>query len=170
MIPGARRRAPYLLITALVLTTDFISKAAVVRLLDPYRSVTLIPGLFDLTFVRNPGGVFGIFRDLPPGARSVLFTAVPLVVVVGVIAYSLRLPADHRLTQVALALVLGGALGNLIDRVRFGYVIDFLDVYWGDYHWPAFNAADSAISIGVVLLLIEGFLRQDAPAGEEREA
>ena len=148
-------RLPYLVISLLVIGVDFASKAAVLAWLAPRGSVPVISGLFDLTYVRNPGGVFGMFRDIDPGLRSALFTVVPVAAIVLIAAYARRIPPAHRAAQVALALILGGAAGNLVDRIRFGYVIDFLDVYWRDHHWPAFNVADSAICVGVGLLMLE---------------
>ncbi|HEX6738567.1 MAG TPA: signal peptidase II, partial [Vicinamibacteria bacterium] len=87
--------------------------------------------------------------------QSVLFSVVSALALLAIAVYAWRLPASSRLPRLALALVIGGAVGNLIDRARLGYVIDFVDVFWGTYHWPAFNVADSAISVGVVLLVFD---------------
>ena len=164
-------RLPYVLAALSVIALDRITKIAVVRLVEPRGSIAVIPGFFDLTYVRNPGGVFGILKNLDNGVRGLLFTIVPVIAIALIIAYARRIPADHRLTQTALAAILGGAAGNLMDRFRFGYVIDFLDVYWRSYHWPAFNVADSAICIGVGLLMAETLLSPErasaAPAGPE---
>lgn len=149
-----------------VIIADRLTKMAAVAWLDPVRSVPVIPGFFDLTLVRNPGGVFGLMRDLSEGVRSAIFTLVPALVIVAIAFYAWRLPQSQRLTRAALSLVLGGALGNLIDRIRFGHVIDFLDVYWREHHWPAFNIADSAICVGVGLMLFEGlFMKSPEPDG-----
>ncbi|MGH9867875.1 MAG: signal peptidase II [Candidatus Polarisedimenticolia bacterium] len=146
-----------------VVALDRVTKAMVEAWLDAYRSVTLVPGLLDLTYVQNPGGVFGVFKGLEPVWRSVLFTVVPVAAIVLIAVYAWRVPATQTMTHVALALILGGAVGNLVDRVRLGYVVDFVDVHWRGWHWPAFNVADSAICVGVGLLLLES-LRSPAPA------
>jgi len=152
-------------VSASVVLADRFTKMAAEAWLDPIRPLPVIPGLFDLTLVRNPGGVFGIMRDLSPGIRSALFTIVPALVIVAIAVYLWRLPGDQRLVRAALALVLGGAAGNLIDRIRLGHVVDFLDVYWRDHHWPAFNIADSAICVGVGLMLFEGIFARPEKAG-----
>jgi len=164
-IPG--RRLVYLAITLAVVAADRITKMVVEARLDPYRSINVIPGLFDLTLVRNPGGVFGIFKELDPAFRAALFTLVPVIAILLIAFYATRVPASHRSTQISLALILGGAVGNLIDRLRSGYVTDFLDIYWRDHHWPAFNIADSAICTGVALLLIETMFLPGGAAGQE---
>ncbi len=148
-------RLPYIVISLLVIALDRASKAAVLTWLAPRGSIPVISGLFDLTYVRNPGGVFGMFKGLDEGVRGALFTVVPVAAIVLIAAYARRIPPANRVAQLALSLILGGAVGNLVDRLRFGYVIDFLDFYWRDHHWPAFNVADSAICIGVGLLMLE---------------
>ena len=153
-----------LALSGCVIIADRLTKMAAVAWLDPVGSVSVIPGFFDLTLVRNPGGVFGLMRDLSEGVRSAIFTFVPAAVIVAIAVYAWRLPQSQRLTRTALALVLGGATGNLIDRIRLGHVIDFLDVYWRDHHWPAFNIADSAICIGVGLMLFEGLFMKSPEA------
>ncbi len=161
-------RLPYIVTALFVVALDQAVKAVVAARLAPYGSVSLIPGLFDLTFVKNPGGVFGMFKNLDDSIRGPLFTVVPVIAVGLIILFAWKVPASHRLTQSALALILGGAIGNLIDRFNLGYVIDFFDVYWRGHHWPAFNVADSAICIGVGILMLETFLAPDrtpAPSG-----
>ncbi len=148
-------RLPYLAVALCVILLDRATKGAVSEHLAPRGSLEVVPGLLDLTYVRNPGGVFGLFRDVDEDLRSLLFTAVPLLAIVLIVAYARRVRAEQRLSQTALFLILGGAVGNLTDRFRFGYVIDFLDVHWRGYHWPAFNVADSAICVGVGMLMLE---------------
>jgi len=157
-------RLPYLGLALLALALDRGTKILVEAHLDRSRSVEVIPGFFDLTYVRNPGGVFGILRNLDEGIRSALFTIFPAIAIVFIAAYAAHLPASRKLAQASLALILGGAAGNLVDRLRYGQVIDFLDVYWRDYHWPAFNLADSAICIGVGMLILETVLAREEPA------
>jgi len=166
------RRLGYLAITLAVVGLDRVTKTLAESNLDPYRSVTVVPGLFDLTLVKNPGGVFGILKNLDPGFRSALFTMVPLVAILLIGWYAVKVAAAHTATHVSLALILGGAIGNLIDRLMAGHVTDFLDFYWRGYHWPAFNLADSAICIGVGLLLVESLFSPGdaAPRDEARAA
>ena len=120
--------------------------------------------------MRKPGGVFGIFKNLDDGVRGLLFTVVPVTAITLIAVYAMRIPARRRLTQLSLSLIMGGALGNLIDRFLYGYVIDFLDFYWRGHHWPAFNVADSAICVGVAVLMLEtvfvGEREPDAPPAE----
>lgn len=153
-----RLRVWHLAAALAVVAADRVSKGLVQEHIAPYRSIPIVPGLFDLTYVENPGGVFGIFKGLDEGLRAILFTAVPAVAIALIAIYSRSVPAAHRLTQYSLALILGGAIGNLSDRLWLGYVVDFLDFYWRSHHWPAFNVADSAICVGVGLLMLEAAL------------
>jgi len=164
-----RQRLPYLLITLGVIALDQITKFVVDRSMALHESRTLIDGLLSLTYVRNRGAAFGILSDADLPHQPVLFTVVSLAALGAIAFYSFRLPAGSRLPQVALALIMGGAVGNLLNRAMFGYVIDFVDAYWGAHHWPAFNVADSCISIGVALLVLDALL---APAeqGAKRQA
>ncbi|MFQ5671098.1 MAG: signal peptidase II [Acidobacteriota bacterium] len=145
----------FLLLASLVLVVDQASKAFMTHLLASRGSIPVIPGLFDLTYVRNRGAVFGLFRDLPDLWRAPLLTLVPVAALVFVLVAVYHTPAHRFLPLSAFGLVLGGALGNLSDRIRFQSVVDFLDVYLGRYHWPAFNVADSAICVGVALLILD---------------
>ncbi len=147
----------YLLALAIVLT-DQVSKAIVVRSMRLGQSVPIVPGYFDLTFVLNPGAAFSLFATLPEGIRNPFFILISVAAAVLIVAYRARHLRQHPLASVSLGLILGGAVGNLIDRVRYGVVVDFLDVHVHQYHWPVFNVADSAISVGVTLLLIEMLL------------
>ncbi len=149
---------------------DQVSKAAVVRFLQPGEAVTVLPGFFDLTLVMNPGGIFGILRDADGPIRSFLFSLVPLAVIVLLVWYGRSLPAGRRWSHTALGLILGGAVGNLADRIRLGHVVDFLDAYLGRHHWPAFNLADSGICIGVAMLLAESLLFGRSGGGTEPAA
>jgi signal peptidase II len=120
--------------------------------------VPVIPGFFHLTYVRNPGAAFGLFAGQAASFRKPFFLVVTLVAL-GAILFAVRkLPDGRRWTLASLALVFGGAAGNLVDRLRWGEVVDFLDVFWRSHHWPAFNVADSAITVGIVMLLAEEFL------------
>ena len=144
----------YFAITAaVVIALDQISKALVLQHFQLYESVSVIPGFFNLTHIRNPGGAFGILASGGSNLRNVLFLGAGTVAL-GMILYFLKATEDkERLMRFTLALIFGGAIGNIIDRLRFGEVIDFLDFYIGSLHWPAFNVADSAITVGICLFV-----------------
>jgi signal peptidase II len=145
----------FYLIALAILVADQVSKAIVVRSMRLGQSIPIVPGYFDLTFVLNPGAAFSIFATLPDWIRNPLFIGISIAAAVLIVVYRTRHLRQNRLASASLGLILGGAVGNLIDRVRFGVVVDFLDVYVHQYHWPVFNVADSAISVGVTLLLFE---------------
>jgi len=148
-------RLPYVFLVAFTLILDRWTKSLIHSQFELNESIPVIDGFFNITYVRNTGVAFGIFSSISSPAKSVLLSLFTIVAVVVVIVYSVRSPVRNRLLQVALGFILGGALGNLYDRISYGYVIDFLEFYFHSYHWPAFNVADSAISTGVVLLAIE---------------
>jgi signal peptidase II len=137
-----------------VVGLDQFSKWLVDHQMALHQSIPVFPGLLSLTYVRNTGVAFGLFASASTGLRSILLLFFSLVAIGAILFMWVRNRQGHLLLHLALALILGGALGNLIDRLRMGEVIDFIDVYWRDLHWPAFNVADSAITIGVILLLI----------------
>lgn len=139
----------------LVIVLDQLSKLWIVGNFELYESLPLIPGLFSLTYLTNTGAAFGMLAGQPALWRQVFFIAVALAALGGIFYMYRKLRNDSPWYEVALALIGGGAIGNLIDRVRLGSVVDFLDVYVGAYHWPAFNVADSAITVGVTIFLIK---------------
>ena len=136
-----------------VLAADQVTKALVERALVPHETLRLLPGVA-LTYVRNTGAAFGVLAGVPPAVRLPLFLAVTVVAVGGLVSFLRRTPPEQPWLAGAVGGILGGALGNLVCRLRYGEVIDFLDLYWGDLHWPAFNVADSAITVGVAVLLL----------------
>lgn len=142
-----------LLIGGAVVLLDQITKMLVLRFLPLYHSTTVIPGFFDLTHVQNPGGAFGFLAGSDARLRAVVFLFVSLVAVGLILWFYFKSPSSHPWLSGAFAMIFGGAVGNLIDRIRFGKVTDFLDVYVGRLHWPAFNLADSAITIGIGIFL-----------------
>jgi signal peptidase II len=148
-------RRTYLLVSAAVVALDQITKHLVARALELHDSREIVAGLASLTHVQNRGAAFGFLSTADLPHQSILFAVLSLVALMAIAAYAWRLPATQRWTQVALALIMGGAVGNLADRLHHGYVIDFVDVYWRGHHWPAFNVADSCISAGVVMLVLE---------------
>ena len=143
------------LATALcVLILDQLTKIHALDRLSPGLPVSVVDGLFSLTLVMNPGLAFGMLSATPTAWRwMVALLSMGALGVLAVVGARL-LPDGGWMTRLALGLIFGGAVGNLIDRGRFGAVVDFLDFYWRDYHWPAFNVADSAISVGVTLLAL----------------
>jgi signal peptidase II len=148
------RKSEFAIIPA-VIVLDQATKALLKNALDLHEYRPLIDGLLSLSHVRNRGAAFGLLSEAGLPYQGVVLSLVSLFALGAIALYWLRLPPSPRLPRLALALVLGGALGNLIDRVRFGFVIDFVHVYWRQYVWPDFNLADSAISTGVVLLLLD---------------
>ena len=157
-----RSRFPYLVLATLILFSDRLSKSAVVANFELGRPVAVIDGLFNITYVQNTGIAFGFFSTLSSPVKVLILGLVAAIAAIVVIIYSLRHDPRKKLLQASLAMILAGALGNLYDRVLFGYVIDFLEFHAGSYYWPSFNIADSAISIGVILLAWEMF-RNEAP-------
>ena len=136
-----------------VILLDQATKYAASSYLILGKPVPIIADFFSLTLVHNPGAAFGLFSGLAEPYRQIALILVSALAL-GAVAYFLIVEAcDDCLAQIALIGILAGAIGNIIDRMRFDYVIDFLDFYWRDYHWPAFNVADSAISMGVCFLL-----------------
>ena len=142
-----------ILIAGSVIVLDQITKALIIRTLALYESITVIPGVFDITHVLNPGGAFGLFASHSPGVRAFFFLIVSSVVACLVLWFYRQTAQSHPFLSCGLAGIFGGAVGNLIDRFRFGQVVDFLDFHLGPHHWPAFNVADSAISIGMAIFL-----------------
>ncbi len=152
----------WLILAVLIVVADAVTKH--------WASSSFVQGQFEAVFpwlnwtlAHNYGAAFSFLNDQPGWQRwffSILAAGVSLVIIV----WLFRLPAGQRVTAAGLAMILGGAVGNLIDRLRLGYVVDFIDVHYAGYHWPAFNIADSAITVGVILLLIDGFFLQSGSA------
>ena len=150
-----RSRIPELWIAVAIVVFDQATKAMVKARLPLHDSVTVIPGFFDLTHVRNTGAAFGMLNNMEFAYKPAVMVGVALIALGAVASYALTLPATQRIARYGLALILGGAAGNLIDRAIMGYVVDFVDVYWRGVHFWAFNVADSAITVGVVLMLLD---------------
>jgi signal peptidase II len=136
-----------------VFVVDQITKGLIQRTMRLHESIPIIDRLFSLTYIRNPGAAFGLFAEHGNGLRMAFFVTISVVAILFLWSLFLKTPKEAFLGRLSIAMVMGGALGNLVDRVRFGEVIDFLDFYIGTYHWPAFNMADSCISVGVALML-----------------
>lgn len=146
-----------LAIVAAVVLLDQLTKLLVVGGMELYETIPVIPGLLNLTHIRNSGVAFGMFSTAEFAYKPVVMTVVALLALVGVGLYATQLPLAHRWARAGLALILGGAAGNLVDRARQGYVVDFVDAYWNGWHFWAFNVADAAISVGVGLLIVDLF-------------
>lgn len=137
---------------AFALVIDQLTKIYIDSTFRLYESIPVIENYFSITYVRNPGAAFGILAN--NAIRIPFFISVSLLASIGIIWYLRRVSTDDRWQAFALGLIFSGAVGNLIDRVRLGEVIDFIDVYWRQHHWPAFNVADSAICVGVAILFL----------------
>lgn len=154
---GERGKYIWVSIVALaVVLLDQVTKLWVAASMRLHESIPVVPDFFNLTYVRNTGAAFSLFAGHDASYRVPFFIVVSLVAAGVILSLVRSTPASQKSALLGCALVLGGAVGNLIDRIAYGEVIDFLDVYWGDWHWPAFNVADSAITSGVVLLLFGG--------------
>lgn len=148
-----------LLVCFLILFVDQWTKHAIQQRLVLYQKVEVIHGFFNLVHVRNTGGAFGIFGGEKGGLGSLLFVVVSLVAIGSILFLFIRLKEDEKTLSLSLSLVLSGAIGNLIDRFRYGEVVDFLDFYLFSFHWPAFNIADSAICLGIGLMALQLLFR-----------
>jgi signal peptidase II len=165
---GLRRRAYSLAAgIAAILALDQVTKMLVASRLVPGESVEILPGILHLTLVRNTGMAFGLLSGLDLPFKSLLMTLLSLAALAAVIYYALRSPRGDTMTHFGLVFILGGALGNILDRARLGYVVDFVDVFYRDAHWPAFNVADSSICVGVGLLLLDSLRRHEPTLGAE---
>ncbi|MBA6335597.1 MULTISPECIES: signal peptidase II [unclassified Colwellia] len=150
----------WLWLTVLFLIIDQVTKQLVVNSFDLYESMNILP-FFDLRYVQNPGAAFSFLAD-QDGWQRWFFTIIAAIASVVFLVWLAKTPKNNALLSIALAFMLSGAVGNLIDRALFGYVIDFLDFYIADNHWPAFNVADSAIFIGAALMIFDSFKNGDS--------
>ena len=142
------------LVAGTVIIIDQLTKLSIMQNMRLHESIPIIPNLFSLTYIRNPGAAFGLLAGSSNAFRT-LFFGVTSLFALGLLGTILvRLPANDWMGQLSIASILGGAIGNLLDRLQYGEVIDFLDFYVDAYHWPAFNVADSAISIGAALWIL----------------
>jgi len=146
----------FLWLSALVVVLDQVSKWVMVSWLSLYETVAVIP-YFNLTMAHNTGAAFSFLAGAG-GWQRWFFIGLTSVISIVLFVWLKKLSTQAKLEAISISLILGGAIGNVIDRIYYGYVIDFLDVYVGTYHWPAFNIADSAICMGAVLLVIDSFI------------
>ena len=142
-------------ISLAVVVADQITKAIVRATLSLGESHSLVPGFLDFVHVRNEGVAFGLFNSVDLEYKWILTTALAGVALLGIAYYARHIRPHERLARIGLSLILGGAFGNLIDRLHAGYVVDFVDVYWNGWHFWAFNVADASITIGAILVFVE---------------
>jgi len=159
-----------ILIAGSIIVLDQVSKEMVVRTLPLHESVSVVPAFFHLTHLRNTGAAFSLLAHAPTWFRQPFFLIATGVAVLALLLFLRQADSARRLVVVAIAAILGGALGNLIDRLRYGEVVDFLLVHWHGYYWPAFNVADSCITLGVVGLLWSSLREQRASSERARSA
>jgi signal peptidase II len=143
-----------------VIAFDQLTKWLVVQYIPLYDSLTLVAGVLDVVHIHNRGVAFGIMNDSDHPFRSAITTTLALVALAGIVYYAKQLRPEERRARLGLSLVLGGAVGNLIDRARQGYVVDFVDAYWGDWHFWAFNVADAAITVGAACIVLDLLIPQ----------
>lgn len=156
-----RARLGLAAIILIVLVLDQASKLFVSANMGLGESIPVIPGLFHITLVRNSGMAFGLLSAHAVPYKPILVTLLSIVALGAVAAFAIRTPSHERLSHFGLAFIVGGAAGNIIDRIRLGYVVDFLDIFYRGSHWPAFNVADAAICTGVGLLLLDTLLHRE---------
>jgi signal peptidase II len=141
------------IVAGIVVLADQISKALILKFLPYHQNIPIIKGFFNITHIRNPGGAFGLMANMHPTFRTVVFLFISSLAVGLILYFYKKTPNSQPFLATGFALIFGGAIGNLIDRVRFGNVVDFLDFYFGNLHWPAFNIADSGITIGIFIFI-----------------
>lgn len=149
-----------LFLLLIVIVLDQLTKVWTVKSFALYESVEVIPGFFNFTYLTNKGAAFGFLASVDSAWRHYFFLILASIALMFLLIAWFRMRKDHRFYGPALALIAGGAIGNLIDRVRLGAVVDFLDFYVAGHHWPAFNIADSAITVGVALFLLTNILEE----------
>ena len=149
-------RKKFYLITLLILVFDHLTKWIVKARLGPDLSVEIIPGYLRLSYWENSGVAFGLFNEVTSSWKPYILAAMAIVAVIVIVIYGMRMPTNRKLLQLSLAVMIGGILGNFVDRLIRGYVVDFIDFHiHNSFYWPTFNIADSAITIGIALLLID---------------
>lgn len=142
------------LIAGAVIAADQLTKWWVLHAIAAYETIRIVPGLFNLIHVQNPGGAFGLFAAPNSNVRGLFFILFSIIAVALILYLYRSTSIRHKWLLTGFSLIVGGAIGNLIDRLRFGRVVDFIDLYIGNLHWPAFNIADSAITVGMIIFAI----------------
>jgi signal peptidase II len=149
------RRYTEIWIAVAVVVLDQLTKAVVRQRFELHESMVVIPGFFDLTRVHNSGAAFGMLNTADFPFKTVVLSLISMAALAGVALYAAMLPPSQWLARVGLAFILGGAAGNLVDRLTAGFVVDFFDFYWREWHFWAFNVADAAITVGVALMILD---------------
>lgn len=154
-MPHWRARALEIWVPIVVVVLDQITKALVRRSLAIGAGMTVVPGFLDFTHVRNSGAAYGLLQDADFPYKTAVIALIGAAAIIAVALYAASVAHHQLVARIGLALIIGGALGNLIDRLTAGSVVDFVDVYWRSHHFWAFNVADSAITIGVVMMILD---------------
>jgi signal peptidase II len=147
-------------ITGTVVLLDQLTKMVILKTMPLYYSISVIPGFFNITHIHNPGGAFGFLAGQSPDIRRMVFIVVSMLAMCLILYFYHTTPRSQPVLSTGFGMIFGGAAGNLADRIRFGSVVDFLDLYVGSYHWPAFNVADSSISIGMGIFVFHLLFRK----------
>jgi signal peptidase II len=157
----------YYAFTILILISDLVTKWIVRTRMDLHESIDIIPDYLRLAYVRNTGVAFGLFADFQSDWKPYVLAGMAIVAVGVIVVYSLHMPGERKLLHLALAITMGGILGNFIDRIMHGFVVDFIEFHvYEMFHWPTFNLADSAITVGIGLLLIDTVKNPDFQEAE----
>ncbi|MGD0783108.1 MAG: signal peptidase II [Candidatus Aminicenantales bacterium] len=157
-----KRSVPYFLVVGVLLVLDQASKSWVAAKIGLFQTVRVIPGFFNLTHVRNKGAIFGVFNHVPGHTVALFLTGLSVLAFILVLVYFFKTPPQQTLTRFTLALIMAGALGNQIDRIVRGTVVDFLEIHVRHFYWPTFNLADACVSVGAVLLIYIFLVRRTA--------
>lgn len=167
-MPAVRRLLPVVGVGLAVLVLDQLSKAVIVARLELHDSISIVDGLLNIVHIRNPGAAFSLLAGTPAWFRGPFFIGMTLVAIGVLAAVAVRLEAEDRILRLALGGVLGGAVGNLVDRLLYGEVIDFIDVHWRGVHWPAFNVADSSITVAVTVVVLHSLFGRERKSERPR--
>jgi len=166
----ARRFVAPLVIGAIVFVVDQTTKLLIRKTVALHESIPVVDGLVDIVHARNPGAAFSFLAEAPAWFRGPFFVVISITAIVVLLYVIARLPLEDRLMRIALGGVLGGAVGNLLDRLMYGEVTDFVDLHWRGYHWPAFNVADSSITLAVTAVVVQAlFVGHPEDAARERD-
>jgi signal peptidase II len=154
-MPLSNRYLQLFLASNILIILDQYTKMWVNTHIPKHRFIMVIDNFFAITHIRNPGVAFGLFADGPSEYKTYVFIGFSIIAIVAILIFFHQTPRENKMVRVALILIFSGAIGNMIDRILYHEVIDFLDFFYGSYHWPAFNIADSCITIGVMLMFLD---------------
>ncbi len=158
------------IVIPVVFILDQITKKWAISALKGKPAIDVIKGYFDFRYVENPGAAWGIFGSMDDSVRKPFFVIVSIIAILFIIYFFIKIKKEQRVLSVAISLILGGAFGNFYDRVVNSYVVDFIHWFYKDYHWPTFNIADSAITCGVILMIIHMLFLEKSESGEKKES